>query len=527
MSASREKKIRQELAAQGIPDIKEIRAAEERKAQRRTNILYGSIAAAFVLVAAVLLVWNSGILQRDSVAMNVDGEKYTAAEVNYYYYSAVNTLLSDTYASYYSLDTSLPLKQQKLTELDTMLMGITLEEGEEKTWHDFFLEQAKSAMVEQAGLLKAAKEADFQFTDEMQAELDSTMELLDTYAQQNGVSATTYLKSLYGSNMTDKVFEKQLKDSILTTYFMQDYYDALTYTDDEIQKYYDENAELFDNVSFEYITFNGNAQSTKDEDGNTVSPTEEEEEAAKAAAKADAEAALARYQAGESLETIAKDYETGSYVNQENGVNSGGVMQTWLYEDGRVAGDKTMLENGSYFYVLGFRSRWLDEYLTVNVRHILCMVDDSSLDSTADDYETKRQELIDAEKAEAEALLKEWEAGAKTSESFGELAKANTDDTGSQETGGLYENVYQDYMVDEFNDWCFDASRRPGDTGIIFVDQDGYYTGYHVMYFDGYSDPYWMLLAESNLMSDAFNAWYDGLLEGITAEEQSGIKYVG
>ena len=33
MSASREKKIRQELAAQGIPDIKAIRAEEERKQQ--------------------------------------------------------------------------------------------------------------------------------------------------------------------------------------------------------------------------------------------------------------------------------------------------------------------------------------------------------------------------------------------------------------------------------------------------------------------------------------------------------------
>ena len=75
MSASREKKIRQELAAQGIPDIKEIRAAEERKQQRRANILYGSIAAAFVLVAAALLIWNSNIIQRNSTAISVDGVK--------------------------------------------------------------------------------------------------------------------------------------------------------------------------------------------------------------------------------------------------------------------------------------------------------------------------------------------------------------------------------------------------------------------------------------------------------------------
>ena len=33
-------------------------------------------------------------------------------------------------------------------------------------------------------------------------------------------------------------------------------------------------------------------------------------------------------------------------------------------------------------------------------------------------------------------------------------------------------------MVEEFNDWCFDAARKPGDTGIVETPY-----GYHVMYF--------------------------------------------
>ena len=40
MSASREKKIRQDLAAQGVTDPKKIREAEEKAKARKNNILY-------------------------------------------------------------------------------------------------------------------------------------------------------------------------------------------------------------------------------------------------------------------------------------------------------------------------------------------------------------------------------------------------------------------------------------------------------------------------------------------------------
>ena len=53
------------------------------------------------------------------------------------------------------------------------------------------------------------------------------------------------------------------------------YIDSLQYTDEELQKYYEENKNSFDVANYEMITFNGAAASTKDADGNTVQPTEE------------------------------------------------------------------------------------------------------------------------------------------------------------------------------------------------------------------------------------------------------------
>ena len=184
MSASREKKIRQELAAQGIPDIKAIRAEEERKQQRRSNILYGSIAAIFVLVAAALVIWNSNIIQRSSIALSVDGEKYTAAEVEYFYNSAYNSVASSDYASYMSLNTSVSPKQQKITEMDLMFLGITLPEGkEEMTWHEYFMDSAKQTLISQTAVVKAAKAEGFTFTEEMEAELQATFDTIDLYAK--------------------------------------------------------------------------------------------------------------------------------------------------------------------------------------------------------------------------------------------------------------------------------------------------------------------------------------------------------
>ena len=51
------------------------------------------------------------------------------------------------------------------------------------------------------------------------------------------------------------------------------------------------------------------------------------------------------------------------------------------------------MEDDPNSYVVVFRSIGLEEYNTVDVRHILFKVDTSSLDSKADDYQAKLEEL--------------------------------------------------------------------------------------------------------------------------------------
>ena len=122
-----------------------------------------------------------------------------------------------------------------------------------------------------------------------------------------------------------------------------------------------------------------------------------------------------------------------------------------------------------------------------------------------------------AAKEKAEAILKEWEGGAKTEESFGELAKEKTTDPGSQETGGLYEAIYPGQMVTAFNDWCFDETRKAGDTGIVQTDY-----GYHVMYFSGDNETtYRDYMVKNALLEKNITEWQEALNEATVVEAKN------
>lgn len=128
----------------------------------------------------------------------------------------------------------------------------------------------------------------------------------------------------------------------------------------------------------------------------------------------------------------------------------------------------------------------------VNVRHILVYPEG------ADGTNLATQEFSDeawaASEKKAQEILDQFLAGDKTEESFAALANEYSEDPGSNTNGGLYENVSEGEMVAAFNDWCFDAARQVGDTGIVKTNY-----GYHVMYFSG-SQTTWQKYARNDYM---------------------------
>ncbi len=482
MSASREKKTRQEQTVSGYVDPRTKREQEEQAKARRSSMLYIAVAVAFVIVAVVVIVANSKVIERNADAVTIGTETFTAADVDYFYYNVYNNFVtsaqSSGYLSLYGIDTSKSMKEQ-----DCMLT-------DGGTWYDYFLEQALEQMTSCALLAQKAEAEGFSDDEYVEEALTQTYASLDTYAAYAGYTRGQYIKAVCGSLVNEKVFERNVRMVSLADAYSQSYADSLEYSADEVQAAYDADPKSYQSADIEYILFTSGAGSDA---------TDEEKEELLAAAKEKAETALSRYAQGEAFDAIGEDME-GSYAHVGYATNGSSEMLTWAFDDARQEGDTTVAAYGeSGYYAVLFHSRSRDDYHAVSVRHVLV-----SDEETAND------------------VLQQYTDGEQTEDAFAALAAANSTDS-SASSGGLYSNIYKGQTVEAFEEWCFDPARQSGDTGIIQTDY-----GYHVMYFvETAEQPYWYYKAELSLKSDAYNEWYSAITDGVEAEQLDGMKYVG
>ena len=151
---------------------------------------------------------------------------------------------------------------------------------------------------------------------------------------------------------------------------------------------------------------------------------------------------------------------------------------------------------------------------SVDVRHILIYPEGA--DGSNIFTEEFSEEAWAAGEASAQQLLEQFLAGEQTEEAFAALANEHSQDPGSNQNGGLYKGVTEGEMVQAFNDWCFDASRQVGDTGIVKTEY-----GYHVMYFSG-STSLWQQYVESDYISEKTSALADEVVAKFPLTVQYG-----
>ena len=529
MSASREKKQRQS-AGQNLTQ-KELKEAKEAQAAKRKSILYWVIGVVVVILVAALLIWNSNFFQNRATAVTVNGHNFTAGEVEYYY----NSAYQQEYQLYYYSTMGIT----GLTNFNpaTDPKDQYVDEEQTQTYYDYFMESALDALTQVAALTDAAEKDGFslELSESGKETYDSTISSMKDNATTSGYSYASYLQAIYGSHMTTGIYESCLKRAIMLTEYQQAHQDTLTYTDEDFTTYYDENKDSIDTFSYEVAFLSGSAPSTTDEDGNTVEATEEEKTAAMEAAKANADKLMADVEAGGDFAELADTYVQEDSANtfrstETTGSSLSTTYGDWLKDTARAEGDINVFESTSGYYVVRFLDRYLDETPTADIRHILVKAELTQEDDPAtedvDESTIPTDEAMEAAKAKAESLLAQWEAGDKTAESFGELAKANSDDSGSASNGGLYTQVEEGQMVDTFNDWIFDSEHTEGDTGLVENTNSGMY-GWHVMYFQAWNDPSWKINAKSSFQNDDMTSWIESITEGYEAVKADGFKYVG
>lgn len=564
MSASDKKQQRKAAMSEGLPQKQQWEQKEARSAKQKKTI-YMAVGIVCAVLAAALLVWNgwssiSDRMHSNAVAATVDGVDYTVGDLQYYYSNARQNLYSQWYSfAMYGYNIGFD------PNVDDGAQWYN--ESENKTYADYFRESALTSLKRTSALCAAAKSEGYTLSEEGQKTIDSQMAQYDAYRIASGLSWDNYLARVFGTGMTKEVLVRNLTNDVLASEFSSHHEEGIEVSESDIQDYYTNHTDDLDSFDYRSFFINGtaadpvdeNGDPMKNEDGTTVTATQEEKDAALAAAKAQADAAVAEITDAEDREAAfiaaapkyVSEATRGAYENDANYSLSSNVMgntlssntspyATWLKDAARVKGDVTSIETSSGYFVVMFLERKLDNDPTVNVRHILVLTDTSdSTEKDANGYAIPTQAARDAAQAEAQKIWDEWKAGEATEESFAELAEKYSEDGRSDDEavpdgekapltnpGGLYEEVYKGEMVPSFNDWVFTEGRKAGDVGM--VEYMGRYSGWHVIYFSGVAeDPHWRILAEDNTKSSMQSDWVNALNEAIEAVEADGMKYVG
>ena len=464
MSASREKKARQERGAEQLTPQQQ-KALDEKNSVRRMTVIFAVCAVLLLAGVAARLVWSSGVIQRNAAAVSVNGQTYTAADFSYYYYNSRSNVMNN--GSTTNIDVNKSLREQDY-------------DGSQ-TWFDQLSGTSIDTLARAALASQAAKAAGFNGDEEYEKNVSETLDALESGAKNSGYPVNQYIKMLYGPLMTKSIFERNLRMAALAESYYEVVSEPENYSSEQLDATYAADPNEFCTVDYEYALF-------------FTDSSAEDAQAALDATKTSADAALALVQGGTSMEAAAAS-TGGSYGRTDAFFSTtSGDMANWLFDDARKDGDAAVFAYyDSGYWTVVFHSKSRADFHAVDVRHIL--VDDE---------------------AKANDILAQFNAGDRSEDSFAALAQENSTD--NAEAGGLYTDVRPGQMVDTFDAWCFDSARQPGDTGVVQTDY-----GYHVMYFVR-SNPYayWQQLAAAKLGSD----WSKSLSSGKVTEVLPGMKYV-
>lgn len=386
-------------------------------------------------------------LAKNQVVATMGDYELTNGQLQVFYWMQVYDLLNyyveqyGEYAVYYlGIDLEKPLSEQPYTA------------NSEMTWEQYFLEDALYAWHRYQALADEAKKVGYQMPAEYQKNFAEMRSSMEKSAKDSGFeSVDAMLQADLGSTVTFDDYYSYMEMYYLGNLYFSDLTSKLVFTDAELDAFYEKNKESLEQYG---ITKDGSLLvdfrniyvkpiATKDENGNSVVTDEAWNDC------------LVKAQA--IMDTLQ-----GTELNEETFAALAKIKSE----------DKNSASNGGLYQYVS-----KNDLASVDVRHILVMPKGGTKDEAGN--VTYSEEEWETCRASAQALLDQYLAGEKTEEAFGALANANSEDQNGKVTnGGLYADVSVGEMVKPFEEWIFDSSRQPGETGLVKTQY-----GYHVMYF--------------------------------------------
>jgi len=470
------------------------------KSNKPRNKVLAVVAAVLViaLLAGSFLI-NSNYFYTKTTALTVGDTEYNVAEFNYFYFGAYTNFYEGLgeYADQV-IDKNRPLKDQYYTE--------------DLSFHDYLKEVALTNMTEITAAYNAAVASGMTISEEQKKEIADNVANIELYAMLNGMNTDQYLVQNYGKGMSTDVITKILEKVALAENFFNEKMESFSYTEEELKAYYAENKDNLDSITYRvcYIA-NGDDAEAAYAAADAIATAKNGEEFAQLVRDNVPEDQKASYADDESTLYTMAGYNLAAYED----------YSAWLLDSSRDENDTAVIPSGSGqgYYVLMFVDRENNNYETVSMRHILVKV-------AADENGQYTEEA----KAEAEAKIKDiediWKSGARTEDSFAELANEKSEDEGSNTVGGLYETIAKNQMVKPVNDFLFLPRRVPGDTAIVY-EENVNYAGYHLLYFVDRGVNYADYVAEQNLRVRDYSLWLEAQRENYPITENYSMRFAG
>ena len=176
-----------------------------------------------VPIVLVIILLNSGLLQRWFTAVTLDGEDYKAVEYNYYFFRCYREFVDGEEFAGSGLDLTVALSHQQYDETTT--------------WKDHFAAQAEARMVTTAFYDGLAREAGYTFSQEELAPVQQTLEEIADYCGEVGIAVDNYYPAYYGAGMTQGIFTQELEREVRAQAYRTYLAQGGGTTDQEVEAY--------------------------------------------------------------------------------------------------------------------------------------------------------------------------------------------------------------------------------------------------------------------------------------------------
>ena len=430
-----------------------------------------------------------------NVALKVSDTPVSIGMYNYYYSCIYQNYISYANYGYYDLDTTKSFDVQKTTDSD----------GNEVSWSQLFKNETIKQIQYITTYYEKAVDEGITLTKAQKKSIKSTLESIKDAATNDSVSVNKYISATYGDYCGYATIEKMLTQC----YIAENYYQRLSvsqkFTDKEITKFFKENKDEYENVTFAYLQVpyeNDDANATVKKCkkyAESIKSVDDMKKLIPTACKdlIDLYVSKGYAQDAESCAELLSANIEVSITAKETGLIDEAI--DWLFNDSTKIGDVNVFDDSDNKIVYIFykvSDPQPDKEEVYSVRHILIMPD--GVDTSSANVNLTDEQLAQARK-KAQKILDKYNKGAKTEIEFAKLAEKYSKDTQSTSSGtsgiygGLCGGVQQGTMVQSFNDWAMDDSRKYGDTGIV----DSKY-GCHIMFFIS-KQPKYLYNCESDL----------------------------